>query len=266
MNQEDAGNVLLSVANALRERESRRKHTPQTDKELMSLYRSMGSKWREISKRLGGTMQGFSDDVCRNRVLRILKNAGETYVPVLNRHSPTPVAADLPLAPKAPYRGKWTEEDDAVLFRLVTTDEMKWTEVVKAFPTRTKQAIRNRSQRVLRVLREEASGDADALIKVLRSQATMKRDVCNGKRRKHRTSKMGPKMVLARPLSTPSSSSSSSSSRSCQDEYEDDAMTTSSSFWNEVELDRLPMPSASSQCEDQLGFDLEFEPWKDKDE
>ena len=258
MNQEDAGNVLLSVANALRERESRRKHTPQTDKELMALYRSMGSKWREISKRLGGTMQDFSYDVCRNRVLRILKNAGETYVPVLNRHSPIPVAADLPLAAKAPYRGKWTEEDDAVLFRLVTTDEMKWTEVVKSFPTRTKQAIRNRSQRVLRVLREEASGDADALIKVLRAQATMKRDVCNGKSRKRCTSRVGPKMVLARPLSTPSSS------RSSQDEYEDDA--TTSSFWNEVELDRLPTPSTSSPCEDQLEFNLEFELWKGKDE
>lgn len=201
MDEEEASNVLLSVANALRERDARIKHTPASDKALMRWYREMPSKWREISKKMGGTAHGFSDDTCRNRVLRILKRLGETYVPVLNRSSSSSTPTTTPAM--RGFRGKWTEEDDEVLFRLVTKTGFTWDDVVASFPGRTKQAIRNRSQRVLRVLRESKEGGADTqqLIQLLRSQATMNRAKGGKKKKRSRGKSVSP--VLAIPVQQP---------------------------------------------------------------
>ena len=174
--QDEASSVLVSVANALRQRDCRKLHTDETDGQLTRLYQELGSKWRAISRRMGGTVEGFSDDVCRNRMIRIMKNKGEVYVPVTHRVGKP--------SPKQAVREKWNADEDELLFNLLTRPDATWASIKGAFPNRTRQGIRNRSQRVLRVLREErgagsssddGGAEIESILSRIKSQVTTKR-------------------------------------------------------------------------------------------
>lgn len=176
IDRDEASSVLVSVANALRQRDGRKLHTDETDGQLTRLYQELGSKWRQISKRMGGTVEGFSDDVCRNRMIRLIRSSGNVYVPVTHR-------VTKPNS-KRVVREKWNADEDELLFKLLTRPDATWMSIKDAFPNRTRQGIRNRSQRVLRVLREErgtgsynddGGAEIESILNRIKSQVTAKR-------------------------------------------------------------------------------------------
>ena len=124
---------------------TRSMHTSETDMRLFALYSKYGSKWRTIANEIGGFQHGFTEDVCRNRVIRVLKKAGNPYKPVVARCAPR----------KPNVQRKWTQKEDELLIKLVgLPDKFEWDDIQCHFPERTKQALRNRSQRVIRLVKE----------------------------------------------------------------------------------------------------------------
>ena len=117
-------------------------HTQETDDRLFELFRVHGSKWRKIAVVMGGAVEGFSEDACRNRIIRELKKKGIEYKPVLERSKPK----------KPKITGRWTSEEDEKLLKLVHENggSNEWEKIASEFSGRTKQAVRNRSQRILR--------------------------------------------------------------------------------------------------------------------
>ena len=143
--KENAGD-FEAAASVLREKfGTRSMHTIDTDRRLFALYSKHGSRWRTIANEIGGFQHGFTEDVCRNRVIRVLKKAGIPYKPIVERCAPR----------KPKVQCKWTKSEDELLMRLVgQADNFEWDEIQRHFPKRTKQALRNRAQRVIRFVKE----------------------------------------------------------------------------------------------------------------
>ena len=128
----------------------RREHTPETDARMLELHARLGDKWREITRQLGGAMAGYSDDLVRNRVLRVL-NRQKASAPRVS----TRVVAPFPTAP-------WTECEDNVLLSMPQTRSrasqygfhISWVVAVAKLKTvcgteRTTHAARNRFYRLV---------------------------------------------------------------------------------------------------------------------
>lgn len=123
----------------------RLKHTLLSDSVIVKWVDVYGPTWRALSASLGGRPHGWSDDVVRNRYIRILKACGGSYERRVHRVSPK-----LPTDKVA-----WRLEDDAFLADCVLKHGTRWKDIKSEFDSRglrrTQQAIRNRANRLLLV-------------------------------------------------------------------------------------------------------------------
>ena len=178
--------TAVKIANVLREQPRRILLCSDTDERLLTLYREHGKRWRKISALMGGVESAFSEDVCRNRVLRMLEKAGEKYVPSVDRKQPA----------KPRIVGRWTSQEDERLFNILANQELQtndWATIVQHFSGRTKQGVRNRAQRIKRVVEAlQSNGDgkedgSDDLAQKLRLQLSDSQIICfTSKRRRNR--------------------------------------------------------------------------------
>lgn len=118
----------------------RKHHTLLTDALIFQFVKVHGPRWRALARSLGGRAAGYSDDVVRNRYVRIMEALGKPYV------SPTPHPnARRPTHPCS----RWTVEEDAAVRRRVNGKGTPWAEVQRDLDIpRTAQAIRNRAHRL----------------------------------------------------------------------------------------------------------------------
>lgn len=113
----------------------RRVHTPETDARIEELFALHGSRWRTIAAELG---DGWSDDVVRNRLVRLRSASGQPIVPRVTRR-----------APKRPESKRlWSSEEDARLLNLIEQG-VGIVDLCDYFPERKRQSIRNRKYRLL---------------------------------------------------------------------------------------------------------------------
>lgn len=122
-------------------------HTLLTDDIILKSVDVYGTRWRRIAKEMGGRAAGWSDDVVRNRYLRIIDTLGIEPPPkpprrIRKRDSETRYA-------------RWGSEDDQFLHDAIelyqdsATGRVPWGSVAFAFSgRRTRQAIRNRASRL----------------------------------------------------------------------------------------------------------------------
>jgi hypothetical protein len=107
-------------------------YTGAIDRRIVELVKEHGKKWRFIASELDNVI---SDDAVRNRYMRLL---GVTHKPSARR-SPSSSAG----------RRYWSEEEDEQLARAVQQYGMKWDQIrTLEFPEKTRQALRNRAQRM----------------------------------------------------------------------------------------------------------------------
>lgn len=113
----------------------RRVHTKETDAKLEELFSVHGARWRTIAAELG---DGWSDDVVRNRLMRVRAAIGKPIIPRVIRR-----------APKRPESKRmWSSEEDARLLSLVERG-VGIVDLCQYFPERKRQSIRNRKYRLL---------------------------------------------------------------------------------------------------------------------
>ena len=126
----------------------RRQHTLLTDAVLLKWVEIHGPTWRELARALGGRANGWSDDIVRNRYVRIFEAAcGLAY----ERRPRTPEYKRPDVATE-----RWTEQEDQLLVKLLREAPLgqrpgafPWKTIRKNFAgNRTQQAIRNRASRL----------------------------------------------------------------------------------------------------------------------
>lgn len=127
----------------------RRNHTTITDALIIKWVDVYGPTWRDLTRSLGGRAEGWSDDMVRNRYIRLTEAINGTPY---KRRSRTPnfKKPDVPME-------KWTPAEDSLLTKLVTqyskyepaVRQVSWRSIAKHFKgVRTQQAIRNRASRL----------------------------------------------------------------------------------------------------------------------
>jgi len=127
----------------------RRHHDLLSDGIIVKWVDVHGPTWRALARSLGGRAGGWSDDVVRNRYIRIFETLGGAPYKRRKRTSDC----------KKPDTAieKWTEEEDALLTDLFKTVPKRsgcpmgvpWKTIAKRFGgLRTQQAIRNRASRL----------------------------------------------------------------------------------------------------------------------
>ena len=117
----------------------RRQHTLRTDQIILNEVQNHGYQWRRIAHGLGGRVNGWSDDVVRNRFLRLCGEMGIEYTRKKRAESARQPAERL----------AWSLGDDQRLRELISKHGTRWATISKAFgESRTPQAIRNRASRI----------------------------------------------------------------------------------------------------------------------
>jgi hypothetical protein len=107
-------------------------YTKEVDRRILELVTQHGKKWRMISGELGG---GITDDAIRNRYMR------------LNGQTPRPWSARC--VTQSRTRRYWTEEEDERLAQAIEKYGLKWNHIQETeFPEKSRQAIRNRADRM----------------------------------------------------------------------------------------------------------------------
>ena len=121
---------------------SRRRHNMLTDALIIKFVEVHGAKWRSLARSLGGRLAGYSDDVVRNRYIRLMAAAGTPY----ETHR---IRTRTPRKPEAQIE-RWTEADDALIVKGIEKyDGTHWSKIALLFGgLRTQQAIRNRANRI----------------------------------------------------------------------------------------------------------------------
>lgn len=125
---------------------SRIRHTLLTDGIICKWVDVHGTTWRELARSLGGRTLGWSDDVVRNRYIRIVEEL--RGVPYTRRKRTAHYKK--PSHPVVP----WTNEEDALLAELLQqlparASGVPWSQIAINFGSnRTQQAIRNRASRL----------------------------------------------------------------------------------------------------------------------
>lgn len=122
-------------------RPGRMRHTLLTDALIFKFVEVRGPRWRALARSLGGRAAGYSDDVVRNRYIRVMDALGLPYV------SPTPhnPGREKP----AKQCSRWTEEEDAAVRAQVHGLGTPWATLQRdSLPGRTPQAVRNRANRL----------------------------------------------------------------------------------------------------------------------
>lgn len=116
-------------------------HNLLTDAIIIKYVDVHGPKWRELSRTLGGTTAGYSDDVVRNRYIRIMKALGTPY---MSSYAQT-------FAPRKPEHKltRWKPESDALILEGIRMFGTKWDSVARHVGGhRTRHAVRNRANRI----------------------------------------------------------------------------------------------------------------------
>lgn len=110
-------------------------YTDEIDRRILELVRQHGKKWRLIAGELGGVI---TEDAVRNRYMRV------------NDHTPKPLSARCArCVMQCSPRKYWTEKEDMRLARAIEKYGTKWNIIHDVeFPDKTRQAIRNRAQRM----------------------------------------------------------------------------------------------------------------------
>ena len=227
------------VSELLRSKRRRSKnsiHNAETDAKLFELYSKYGPLWRTISAEMGGHFSSFSEDACRNRVIRVLQKHGKEFVPSVERRRPT----------RPVLRGKWTKTEDELLFTLmIKKGYSDWEDLIKNFPGRTKQALRNRSQRIIRLVREcdsDPNKNLENALAHLNTQVCMRPPPGHRNRRKSKEKEEEEEKEEDEEDSQPEGMSSTSTGTTTTEEELD---TFSSSFTAECEEFQLYMPSVT---------------------
>ena len=116
-------------------------HAALTDAVILKFVDVHGPKWRGLSRSLGGREAGYSDDVVRNRYIRIMHSLGTPYEPRL-------VQRKSRAKPKHPVVA-WSDIDDQMIMKGIELYGSKWILVADLFKgARTTQAVRNRANRL----------------------------------------------------------------------------------------------------------------------
>ena len=133
----------------------RMRHTLLTDTLIVKYVEVHGPRWRDLAKSLGGREKGFSDDVVRNRYIRIMERTDTPYKS--NRTRATPRKPDSPV-------GRWSSADDDLIRQGMVNYGTCWSQISKAFGgARTVQAVRNRANRAGLVNGDIAVDDSDTV-------------------------------------------------------------------------------------------------------
>ena len=122
--------------------QARMRHNIITDALIIKYVEVHGPKWRSLARSLGGRLAGYSDDVVRNRYIRLMSAAGRPY-------KTTRVRTKTPRKPETQIE-RWTPEDDALIAKGIEKYEgTRWNKIALLFGgLRTQQAIRNRANRI----------------------------------------------------------------------------------------------------------------------
>ena len=119
----------------------RMQHNLLTDALIYKYVDVHGPKWRELSSSLGGRGCGYSDDVVRNRYIRICEALGQPY-------QTTRVRTKTPKKPDQEVE-RWSELEDNMIKVAISMHGTKWSSIYPIFKgKRTQQAIRNRANRL----------------------------------------------------------------------------------------------------------------------
>jgi hypothetical protein len=126
--------------------DSRKLHNSDTDKRILDLVDEHGPKWRSISRQLGGRENGWSDDVVRNRYIRICAQLGvqARSNEMLRKSSYVPRAPSI----------RWTSEEDESIREQVLKYEQSgrrpaWVSIARKLGSaRTAHSTRNRAARI----------------------------------------------------------------------------------------------------------------------
>lgn len=117
----------------------RRQHTIITDALILKWVEVHGSTWRELARAMGGRGANWTDDMVRNRWIRMAEAQG-LHIPKKKRKSPC--------KPEHPVEG-WKPEEDERLHNMLELYGTRWATISQEFGTcRTPQAIRNRANRL----------------------------------------------------------------------------------------------------------------------
>ena len=126
----------------------RRQHNLLTDGIICKWVDVHGPTWRDLARSMGGRAGGWSDDVVRNRYIRIVEEL--KGVPYERKKRTTQF--------KRPERAVevWTEDEDRLLIGIIRDvmgyrerGGVPWKSIAKRFGgLRTQQAIRNRASRL----------------------------------------------------------------------------------------------------------------------
>ena len=118
-------------------------HSVLTDIFIWKYVEVKGPHWRQLSKSLGGRSYGYSDDVVRNRYIRMCSAMGRPY------HSIHPRSRVRSIRRTDKPCSRWTEEDDDVIRDGVGTMGFDWSRISLKFRgKRTIQAVRTRASRL----------------------------------------------------------------------------------------------------------------------
>jgi hypothetical protein len=116
-------------------------HNLLTDALIYKYVDVHGPKWRALARSLGGRECGYSDDVVRNRYIRISEALGQPY-------QTTRVRTKTPKKPDHIFE-RWTETEDKMIEVAINMHGTKWALIEPIFKgKRTQQAIRNRANRL----------------------------------------------------------------------------------------------------------------------
>lgn len=111
-------------------------HCVQTDRILLRFYEKHGPRWAAASQLLGGGAAGFSEDVVRGRVKRLLG---------LEKYKTSKPKSALSVDPR------WTPEEDARLLAFLRgcVQRPNWASVASVCVlSRSPHATRNRARRL----------------------------------------------------------------------------------------------------------------------
>lgn len=127
------------------------RHCVLTDCLIFKYVDVHGPRWRALARSLGGRAAGYSDDVVRNRYIRIMAANGTPYLPPSPRTTP-------PRKPDGPSKS-WTPAEDATIATQLALTGKHWEHIAQAFGgSRTPHAVRNRANRLGLVLRVAERG------------------------------------------------------------------------------------------------------------
>ena len=116
-------------------------HAALTDAVILKFVDVHGPRWRALSESMGGRRAGYSDDVVRNRYIRMMEALGTPYETRF-------VARKKPKKPERPVVA-WTDRDDQLIAQGIELYGTQWAQLAKLFEgRRTQQAVRNRANRM----------------------------------------------------------------------------------------------------------------------